>query len=179
MRALPPPQLSPEPAADPVAAVVPARVDLLVEIANATRSVRMFMLEYRVTLTNRSDRAVRDVSVAARLSSAERGSSNAAPVGAGEPVGMIERIGPHQSRTVTGQMNLPLSEVRAILQGRKPLFIPLLHLTIEGSGLEAMARSFVVGLPSGAAEGRLHPIPLDTPPGGVPGLRAREIKLAA
>ena len=183
---LAPPQITPyEPTGESVgsataaAAAPPQRLDITLDIVNASRSVMMFTLDYRINIANRSDRAVRDLSIAARLASAELGATNAPRVAGGHPVGTVERIGPHQARAITGQMQLPLAEVRAILQGRKPLFIPLLHLTFESSGQSAFTRSFVLGLPSTTAQGRLHPIPLDTPPGGVPGLRAREISLAA
>jgi hypothetical protein len=164
---------------DPALATEPSRIDLALEIISATRSVMMFSIEYHLTLSNRSDRAVRDLSISAQLASATRGTGNAPPIAGGQPVGMIERIGPHQTRSLSGQMQIPLADVRAILQGRKPLFIPLLHLTLEGAGQKTLTRSFVVGTPSAASQGRLHPIPLDTPPGGVPGLKAREVTLAA
>lgn len=179
-RRLPPPSIAETDSDETVgAAVAPPRLDIELEIVSASRSVMMFTLEYRLNFSNRSARAVRDLAISAKLASAERGETNAPPVAAGQPVGTIERIGPHQTRSIAGQMQLPVTDIRAILQGRKPIFIPLLHLTLESPGQPALTRSYVVGTPSAAAQGRLHPIPLDTPPGGVPGLKAREISLAA
>lgn len=153
-----------------------ARLDLALDIIGATRSMMMFTLDFRLELANRSDRAVRDLSIAGKLASAQRGGSNAAPVAGGQLIGDITRIGPQQSRAIIAQLQLPLSEVTPILQGRKPLLIPLLHLTIEGKGCPAMSRSYVIGTPSQSGTGRVHPLPLDGLPGGLSDLRAQLVK---
>ncbi len=164
-----------EPLAPPPAA--PLEVDLTLEIVSASRSVMMFMLDYRLDIANRSDSAARDIEISAQLTCAQRGGTNAPPIAGGQPVGAIERIGPHQSRSVSGQLQIPLTEVQAIKQGQKPLFIPLLHVSIVSAGDHVLKRSFVVGAPSAASQARVHPIALDTPPGGIPGLKAREVSL--
>ena len=110
------------------------RVDLTLEIIGATRSVMMFTLRYRLTLANRTDRAVNELSVAVQLACAKRGESNAAPVAAAQNALPVERIGPHQSRTMSGEVQLPLAAITPVMQGQTPLFIPLLHVTIEGEG---------------------------------------------
>lgn len=167
---------APKPADEPDSDQPPARIDITLDIIGATRSLMMFTLEFRLELANRSDRAVRDISVAGKLASAARGAANAAPLAGGQPVGEIARIGPQQSRAITGRLQMPLAEVTPILQGNKPLMIPLLHLTIEGKGCTAMSRSFVIGAPSQTGSGRVHPLALDGPPGSMPELRAQAIK---
>lgn len=152
------------------------RIDLSLEIPGATRSVMMFTLRYRLTLANRTERAVNDLSVAVQLACAQRGSSNAAPVAAAPGSQPLERIGPHQSRSISGEVQLPLTAVTPILHGKTALFIPLLHVTIEGEGQQALAKSFVIGTPSGG-EGRVQPIVLAGPPGALPPLAARAIDL--
>ncbi len=137
----------------------------------------MFMLEYRLSIANRSERAARDIEIVTTLSCAQRGTSNAAPLAGGQPHEVIDRIGPHQSRSVSGQLQMPLTEVQAIRQGQSPIFIPLLHVSLVSAGGQSLTRSFVVGEPSTASQGRVHPIRLDTPPGGIPGLKAREVSL--
>lgn len=159
-----------------IASRAPARIDLDLEIVSATRSFMMFTVEFRVEVANRSDHAVRDLAIAARLSSAQGGKGSAAPVAGGQPIATIDRIGPQQSRRVGGTLQMPLSEVTPIRQGSKPLLIPLLHLTLEGAGQATMNRSFVLGTPSATGSGRVHPLPLDGPPGGLPQLRAQAIK---
>ena len=134
-----------------------------------------FSLEFRLNISNRSSHAVRDLAITSTLASARRDSGIAMPNGE-QPVQLVERIGPHQSRSVTGMLEVPWKEVHALRQGQTPLFVPLLLVTIEASGLPKHTRSFVIGTPSAASQAKLHPIPLDTPPGGVSGLRAREVK---
>jgi Meckel syndrome type 1 protein len=76
---------------------------------------------------------------------------------------------------MTGTVQLPLSAIAPLRQGSSPLFIPLAHVTLEGEGLRAMTKSFVIGTPSSA--GRVHPIPLDQPPGAIAGLAAQPIAI--
>ena len=160
--------------ADTAAASEPPRIDLTLEITAATRSVMMFTVEYRLTIANRSDRAVTDVSAAVQLACARASAGNASP-GAAQSLAGIARVGPHQARSVTGTVQLPLSAIAPLRQGSSPLFIPLAHVTLEGEGLRAMTRSFVIGTPSSA--GRVHPIPLDQPPGAIAGLVAQAIAI--
>ncbi|MBV7264830.1 hypothetical protein [Erythrobacter ani] len=166
-----------KPAAVP-AAHGPLHIDLQLDIVRAQRSVMNFSVEYRIAICNRSDHAARDVSVGAVLTSAAKDSGLAAPAGVGRAQ-KIERIGPHQSRTITGEAQLPLGQVQGFRQGKTPLFIPLLHVTIAAPDLPERTRTFVVGVPSSASQSRLHPIQLDTPPGSLSGLRAQEIKQSA
>lgn len=171
---------SAEPATPPLAQAepqpTPQPLSLSLAIASASRSVMMFTVEFRLTLANRSDVAVRDIAVSAQLTSAQKGKVNAASLTAAQPLETIERIGPQQSRTVSGTLQLPMREVRALRQGEKPLFIPLLHVTLDGAGQRADATSFVIGTPSQTNQLRLHPIALDTPVGSIPGLRANAIR---
>ena len=69
----------------------------------------------------------------------------------------------------------PIDSIVPVMQGQTPLFIPLLHVTLEGEGQSALTRSFVIGTPGTGAEGRVQPLLLTTPPGGLPPLKARAI----
>ena len=153
-------------------------LDMALEITGATRSLMMFTLQYRLTLANRTGRSVNDLSLAVQLACARRGADNAASPGAAQRLERVERIGPHQSRSITGEVQLPLSAIAPLHQGRLPLFIPLAHVTLEGEGQSALARSFVIGTPSAGGAGRLHPIPLDSP-GSITGLRAQRVEVPA
>ena len=168
-------------AAQPAAAAEPARLDLTLEITAATRSVMMFTLEYRLTIANRSPRAVSDCHAAVQLAcaraSAGTGAGGAPSAGAAQRLETIARIGPHQARSIGGRVQLPLSAIAPLRQGQTPLFIPLVHVTLEGEGLPAHTRSFVIGKPS--ASGRVHPIALDQPPGGIAGLVAQGVTVPA
>jgi Meckel syndrome type 1 protein len=159
------------PAPDDGAAFELASLNLTLEVTGATRSVMMFTLEYRLTIANRTARAANDLALGVALACARRGREN----GVSPTVARVERIGPHQSRSVTGKAQLPLSAIAPLRQGQLPLFIPLAHVSIAGEGQTALTRSFVIGTPSTA--GRVHPIPLDTPPGAIPGLTAQVVTI--
>lgn len=151
------------------------RIDISVEIPGSSRSVMTFTLRYRINLANRSDRAVNDLAVAVQVTTARQGQSNAAPLAAAQNVTRVERIGPHQSRSISGEVQLPFAGIAPVMQGRTMLFIPLLHVTLEGEGQQALARSFVIGTP-GATDGRVQPLRMDMLPGSAPELRARAIE---
>jgi hypothetical protein len=153
----------------------PPRLDLTLDIISATRSVMMFTVQYRLNIANRSDRAVSDLNAAAQLVCARAGAG--ASAGAAQGLESIARIGPHQARSITGSLQLPLSAIAPLRQGQTPLFIPLVHVTLEGEGLPAETRTFVIGPRS--AGGRVHPIPLDQPPGGIAGLVAQAVAVPA
>lgn len=166
--------LAPVPAgADANAA--PPRLDLTLDITTATRSLMMFTLEYRLVIANRSDRAVNDARVAVQLVCARTSGGAGPSAGAAHALADAGRIGPQQARTVTGTVQLPLSAITPLRQGQTPLFIPLAHVTLEGEGLPAQLRSFVIGTRS--SSGRVHPISLDVPPGGIAGLVAQALSV--
>jgi hypothetical protein len=175
-------------AAPAVAPAAPAdelpRLDLTLDITGATRSLMMFTLRYRLTIANRSEQAVTDLSAAIQLACARASSGarsgtapNAPSPGSAQALAQIDRVGPHQSRSITGEVQLPLSAIVPLRQGTRPLFVPLVHATIEGQHQGALTKSFVIGTPS--ASGRVHPIPLDVPAGAVDGLVAQAIAVPA
>ena len=158
----------------------PAQIDLSAEVISANRSMMMFMAEVRLDVLNRASHAVRGLDLYASLACAQRGTADENALVSASPLAQIDRIGPNQSRRITAHLQLPLGEVTALRQGAKPLFIPLLHIALAGTGPTGaqarFARSFVLGTPSAASHARLHPLPLDGPPGSLPGLRAQVIK---
>lgn len=161
------------PRAEPPAAATPPRLDLTLEIASATRSLMMFTLEYRLVIANRSDRAVNDARAAVQLVCARTSGGARPSPAAAQALVDAGRIGPHQARTITGTVQLPVSAITPLRQGQTPLFIPLAHVTLEGDGLPAQVRSFVIGTRSN--RGGVHPIALDVPPGGIAGLIAQPV----
>ncbi len=137
----------------------------------------MFGLEYRLELTNRADRGLGDVRIAAHLTCARRGANNSAPAGAAQHLHDIARIGPQQSRAVDGIVRLPLADITILRQGAVPLFVPLLHVTIAGTGFAPITRSYAIGTPSAANFTRLHPVLLGGQPGRIEGLRAQIVTI--
>jgi hypothetical protein len=150
----------------------PVRLDCQFDILAAARSMMMFTIEFRLEIANRSPRAVRDLAVTTRLGYPGRTGEETALAQTAENIQTIERIGPHQSRSITGTLRLPLSEIAPIRQGAAPLLIPLIHALLESPDLPRETRMFVAGTPSPANLGRLQPIRLDIAPGGITGLRA-------
>jgi hypothetical protein len=146
---------------------------LILDVTSATRSIMMFTLGYRLTISNRSGRAVGNVTSAVELVCARASAGRGPSAGAAQALGGIERIGPHQARSISGEVQLPLSAIQPLRQGTKPVFVPLVHVTLEAEGLPAITKSFVVGPRS--PSGRVHPIGLDQGPGGIAGLVAQAI----
>lgn len=157
----------------------PVRISTTFEVERLTRSMMVLTLKYRLTIANRSDRALRNLSICADLVSARRHLPVEQQLAAGlielPANSSIERVGPHQSTTVSGELRLPLSEIEIFQQGQVPLCVPLARLRIECAGSEPHLRSFLVGLESGAIGGKLHPLPLNGPPGGYEGAQARPL----
>ncbi|MFN4019597.1 MAG: hypothetical protein ACK4IC_03655 [Erythrobacter sp.] len=147
------------------------RIDITLDIPGASRSVMTFTLRYRINLANRSDRAVNGLALAVQITTAQQGQNNAAPIAAAQNLTRVERIGPHQTRSISGEVQLPFAGITPVMQGRTMLFIPLLHVTLEGDGQQALTRSFVIGTP-GASAGRVQPLRMDMLPGPAPDLRA-------
>lgn len=136
-------------------------------------------LKYRLTIANRSDWAVRDLVISADLVSARRNLPMEQQLASGATrlaaAANIDRIGPQQTATITGELRLPISEIEIFQQGQMPLCVPLARLRIEGAGIEPQLRNFLVGLGSGAIGGRVHPLPLSGPPGGYEGAQIRPL----
>jgi hypothetical protein len=166
-----------KPSAEPASADTPPRIDLQLDITGATRSMMMFSLEFRVELANRADKAVRDLRVITRIGYPGHSPALTLLPESAEDTSTIERIGPQQSRSAAVTLRLPLSAIVPLRQGHAPLLIPLLNVTLEGEGRQAETYTFVVGTPSTANLGRLQPIPLDTPPGSIAGLRAQLVQV--
>jgi hypothetical protein len=187
------PESEPLPKSDPVPVSVPAPVavgamkdrntpglppiDIALDITTATRSMMNFTLAFRLVLTNNGARAASDLIIAMGLSSAQSGAGNGVAPGAAREQFVIDHIGSQQSRSVTGELRLPLSAIAVLRQGSAAVFVPLMHVTLMGEGSSALSRNFVIGTPSSANPARLHPILLDTPPGSVPGLRAQAVDI--
>jgi len=166
----------------PLASIEEAKLALTLDIVSATRSMMMLTIDYRLNVANRSERAIRDLAVSPELTTARR--DQPARPGPSQQQGArstkkIARIGPHQSEAISGTVQLPVAEIRPIMQGRKPLYVPLLHIEIGLEQLAPVKHSFVIGLPSETSTTRLHPISLDVPPGGLPPLLARKLETNA
>ncbi|WP_206520205.1 hypothetical protein [Altererythrobacter sp. BO-6] len=160
-------------------AVAPARIAATLEVEQLTRSFMALTLKYRLTLANRSDRTLRDLAVSADLASARRNLPVEQQIATAEtnlPTNAaLDRLGPHQSATVSGELRLPISAVELFQQGQVPLCVPMARLRIEGEGMEPHLATYLVGIGSGVAGGRVHPLPLNGPPGSYDGVQVRPL----
>ena len=170
----------------PVVAAVPSRAALSLadalaircEAEKLTRSAVYATLKYRLTLVNRTDFALSDVTIGVDLVSAHAQSPMEDQVATLattlETRHTLPRIAPNQNLTVEGQVQLPLAGAQVIFQGQHPLLVPLMRVRVDGAGEGALVKTFVVGqgLPDG---GRVQPFRLDEAPRSYAPIAHREL----
>ncbi|MGQ7828531.1 hypothetical protein [Altererythrobacter sp. Z27] len=153
---------------------------IALEVEQLMRSLMMLTVNYRVTISNRSNRALRDIAISADLITSSRAlpmeQQLASATSQLPSSGALDRIGPHQSASVTGKLQLPVSEIEVFAQGQLPICMPLVRLRVEGSDFGPELRTFLVGPGSPNAGGRVHPLPLSGPPGGYDNIRTRALE---
>jgi len=161
----------------------PDRLKIGIQVGSMMRSVMMLTLKFGVELANRQDRALRNIRVSADLTSAKRGlpmeQQMASTQSELNALGQSDRIGPHQTGTVNGQLQLPLNEIEVFRQGQMPLCVPLLRLRVEAEGIEPQFLTFLIGQAALQPGGRLQPLPLAGPPGGMEGVQAKRLETTA
>lgn len=165
---------TPQPSAPPTGDTLIIRC----QAEKLTRSAVYATLKYQLTLVNRTDVALSDVSVGVDLVSAHSGAPMEEQVATAttalEKRHSLARIAPRQNVTVEGQVQLPLASAQVIFQGRHPLLVPLLRVRVDGAGESAQVKTFVVGqgVPDG---GRVQPFRLDEPPRSYAPIAQREL----
>ncbi|MEP0391658.1 MAG: hypothetical protein ABJ205_04205 [Erythrobacter sp.] len=176
---VPPPaatQSSTTDAAPPIVPSLPLKIELALDIANASRSLMRLTVDFSLEVTNLAQEPVRDLSIAGELACAQEGTTSPAPVDNTAPIAKLERIAPQQSRRVKGTLQMPVQEITAINQNGRPVVIPLIHFRLGVLDQPPVKRSFVLGTPSASSVTRVHPLVLGGPPGSLPPLRAQLIK---
>lgn len=149
-----------------------------IEHEKLIRSAAFATLKYRMTLANRTGAPLTQLAVGLDLVSAHAAlpveQQLATAATALERRHEIARVGPHQSVTIEGQVQLPLAQAHVIRQGRHPLLVPLLRVRIDGPGEEALVKTFVVGqgVPGGS---RVQPFNLDEGPRSYAPIAQREL----
>ena len=142
-------------------------LSIAVEAVRMDRSVLNATVGYRVTIRNRTSRALVGLAVEADLVSAsgDRPAEQqlASPDQALTPRHAADRLAPGQSLRFEGQARLPLAQATAIWQGRVSLLVPLLRLRATAGGAVPVATTLVIGRSEGAAA-RPQPFRLDEPP---------------
>ncbi len=150
-----------------------------VEAIKLTRSFMNATLDYRIILRNRTDSAVNNIAIGAKLVAAH----GALPVeqqiaGAHtelDAAHRIERLSPSQSKTIEGKLTLPLSAIQPIRQGNASLFVPILQLRADGPMIEPVIRSTVIGQVAAGGTERLQPFNLGDPPQSYAALSQRAL----
>ena len=147
------------------------------QITSVMRSVMMVTVQYKLSIANRSDRALRDLVISADLVSAKRTGEQLVGEATQLPeTARIDRIGPHQSGSIEGTLQLSTGDIEVMTQGQTPMFVPLIRLKIEGPSIDTKAQTHAVGIGTGAPGSRLHPLPLNGPPGSYQGVGSRPIE---
>lgn len=178
-RPIPPQSPVPEPEPEPEPGPTSGASDLQFAAGDAqlvidavpvtlSRSMRFVRFTYRVTLKNRGTSALEKVVIGSDLTTAH-GSVPAAnqladPSTILPETGTVGAVQPGEEIEVSGEVELPLSEIRTIRQGQAHLYVPLLRVRAVPRGSDPVARTFMVGtLPVPTAQ-KLQPFRLDEMP---------------
>jgi hypothetical protein len=174
---------APEPSAPPPAplAAAPAPdshpLGFAIERRKRTFTLMNASLRYRLTLTNGGAEPLSDIVIAADLIGAHASLPREAQL-AGPDTTLPERhrlagLAPGESGDVTGELRLPLSELRPIRQGGAVLFVPLARFRIAAPGQQPRSFTLVAGQPSPNGSGAIQPVRLDHGPRIYDGLAGR------
>ncbi|MEP5937212.1 MAG: hypothetical protein ABJ239_02690 [Erythrobacter sp.] len=162
---------------EPNLAATKGRFALDLQILTVMRSLRMVTVTGRVTIANRSDRALRDVAISGDLISASKSvpmEQQMARDGV-QLAGLtqIERIGPNKSHAIDVTLQIPIGEIDGFRQGNVPMFVPLARICADCDSADRVAKTYVLGVSSPGQ--KLHPLPLNGPPGGYQNVGARAL----
>lgn len=144
-----------------------------------SRSVMNASISYRVTMINRGRVPMTQVQVHGDVTTAHgrvpvtqqlADATQALP-----ELHSLARLEPGQRITVHGDLRLPLGQVRALLQGQVPVFVPLLRLTVRAADMEPRAFTYVIGTRSTQKGARPTPFRLDGPPRSYDKLTTRAV----
>jgi len=172
----PQPASLPEPA-PPLAAAEAHPLHIGIELKKLTLTLMNATLGYRLTLTNGGVEPLADIGVAADLvgahSSLPRDMQLAGPETELPQRHRLAGLAPGESGDVTGELRVPLHELRPIVQGRAQLFVPLARFRIGAMGQEPRCFTLVAGQPSPSGNGAIQPVRLDLGPRIYDGLAGR------
>lgn len=177
-RNVPPPEIEKPVVGSGGGLAAPTDLQIRAEAIKLTRSVMNATLHYRVSLMNRSTKALSNVEFGADIVSAHGGVPVEQQVASTsqrlEKRHTFDRIAPGQSVRYDGQITIPLSQARVIRQGKAALFVPLLRVRLDGASAEPLVKTFVVGLgiPGG---GRVTPFRIDEGPRSYEPIAARAL----
>ncbi len=173
----PPPPPPPPVAAEPATAAPEHPLHIGIELRKLTLTMLNATLGYRLTLTNGGNEPLKDIAVAADLvgahSSLPRELQLAGPETELPVCHRLAGLAPGESGDVTGELRIPLNQVRPIAQGRAQLFVPLARFRIGAEREEPRCFTLVAGQPSPSGNGAIQPVRLDLGPRIYDGLAGR------
>ncbi|QYU70490.1 amidohydrolase family protein [Leptolyngbya sp. 15MV] len=157
---------APTPAPRPRATATPLALDAMP--VQLSRSMMNATFAYRLTLANRGETAVENVAIGADLITAHSSVPMEQQISRSDiplpEMGRIGSIAPGEQVEVEGELRLPLSAIRTVHQGKAQLYVPLLRVRASAPGVEASARTFVVGTLPPEGGRKLQPFRLDEMP---------------
>ncbi len=163
-----PPIARPRRLAEPPLIAAGPQLTIEARALRLSRSMVYATLSYEVMVTNRGGQPLIDVRLGADLVTAHAriptDQQLADPLVPLAPVKTIERLDPGQSVQVSGELRLPVNQIRPIPHGKAVVYVPLLRVRGEAEGIEPIARTFVVGTRSAGESQRLQPFRLDEMP---------------
>lgn len=164
----PPPPANPEAATPPPAALTGPALLIEANVKQLARSVMAATLSYDLRVTNRSAQPLENVvfggdfvTAHARIPTEQQLADPSVPL---TPVQSLTRLDPGESAQISGEFRLPITEIRPIPHGKAVVYVPLLRVRAEATGMAPIARTFVVGLRQPGAGTRLQPFRLDEMP---------------
>lgn len=164
-------------AAKPPAAAETDPLQITIELRKVTITLMNATLSYRLILTNAGVEPIKDIAVAADLIGAHSSLPREAQV-AGPTSQLPERhrlagIAPGERGELTGELRIPLSELRPITRGKAVLFVPLVRFRIGARERPPRWFTLVTGQPSSSGNGAVQPVRLDLGPRIYDGLAGR------
>ena len=155
----------------------PHPLHIAIELRKLTLTLMNATLGYRLTLTNGGSEPLADIAVAADLIGAHSSLPREMQLAGLEtdlPVRhRLPGLAPGESGDVTGEVRVPLAQLRPIAQGRAQLFVPLARFRIGAEGQEPRCFTLIAGQPSPSGNGAIQPVRLDHGPRIYDGLAGR------
>ncbi|HUD29777.1 MAG TPA: hypothetical protein VMQ93_12960 [Novosphingobium sp.] len=171
---VPAPAFAPRPPAP-----VKADIDLAFEPASLRLSLVYATLQYRVSITVRTDLAAGQLvgDMIGAHASIPPEMQLAPEIATLARLKVLPPVAAGQTVALTGEIQLPLGAIRSLQQGNASFFVPLVRLCILGEdGVPLLRRVHTVGVDNGG--GALAPLRLDTGPRDHRELASREVEAA-
>lgn len=182
----PAPTAAPSRTPAPVATGATATEALNLDIAFTPQAIRLSLvyatLQYQLAVTNTGEDPMPALQVRGDLASAHASLSThdqLAPAPAQlEAQGSLAELAPGESALVTGEVRVPLNQVRPLVKGNAGFLVPLARFCLLAADGRAVRRVFTLGPLDANGTGAITPVRLDAGPRNLRELTAREVEAA-